>query len=253
MGWRRLLIAGSVAGLVGACSFDPGRASEGVHDGSGDRDGGDGSDGPVGASCTLAPSGSAEPTPTHLGSVGSSNGNPAPDLSCPAGEVAVTAGFQSTVNPRPEGGNERVVVAINIGCASLALVHGSLVVTDDPSAPPPTTWTPNNCDSIGNMWTPFVTASAVGCPADQVLVGLHANGGPQTLFNTVTLACAAISPTGGIGAEDLQVAVTDTGSDSNNPQDGLCPAGEIVSSYAMRGNCGLDQLVPQCVALSCAD
>ena len=247
MDWGRLVAACVVLG--GACSFDPGKAIE-------DGDGRDGSIGTGDASsastCNLAPSGSSQPTPRPLGALGSSNGNLYPDLECPAGELPITVGFESTMFPRPEGGNERVMVAINIGCASLALAKGSLVTTNDPAPGTNTSWLPNNCNNGSDVWTPVVTAPAVGCPTNHVLVGLHANGGMGTLFNTVALACAPISTDGVIGAEDTQLSVTDTGSDMNNPQNALCPAGQILASYAMRGNCGLDQLQPICSELACA-
>jgi hypothetical protein len=232
--------------IGGACSFDPNNALP---------DGGNGSSGASDAStatsCNLVPSDSNTPTARPLGALGSSNGNSYPDLECPTGELPVSVGFESTMYARPEGGNERVVVAINIGCASLALANGSLVTTNDPAPTTNTSWMPNNCNQGSDVWTPVVTASAVSCPANHVLVGAHANGGTETLFNTVTLACAPISATGAIGAEDMEIPVTDTGGYTNNPQNALCPAGQILDAYAMRGNCGIDQLQPLCSELAC--
>jgi hypothetical protein len=239
MEWGRLALA--CVAIAGACRFHP--ALEGPQDGNNTGD--------ALNAATCKPSGSGEPTQNALGALGSSNGNLYPDLACPIGELPVSVGFESTMNPRPEGGNERVVVAIDVGCASLALAKGSLVATNDPAPGTNTRWTPNNCDNGSDVWTPVVTAAPVGCPTNHVLVGLHANGGNGTLFNTVRLACAPISSVGVIGAEDTQIPVTDTGSDANNPQSALCPAGQIVGSYAMRGNCGLDHLQPLCSELAC--
>jgi hypothetical protein len=84
-----------------------------------------------------------------------------------------------------------------------------------------------------------------------VLVGLTGNRGEDSLFNTVGLTCAALTPTGEVGTTTEAVPVTDTGSYSNRPQTAACPDGRAVVGFALRSGCGIDKLTPSCAPLRC--
>src|SRR5262249_48625447 len=132
--------------------------------------------------CPIGAMGSGTAT-TSLGGVG---GSERPDLACAANELPIGAGFETTLAPRPEGGGgaagERVVTAIHVRCADVARMgDGSLAV----SARETTEWIANNCTG----WAPFVTAPELTCPANTVLVGITANGGALSLFNTGSHVC----------------------------------------------------------------
>jgi hypothetical protein len=179
-----------------------------------------------------------------LGAAGTSNGNPQPALDCAAGELPIGVGFESTMNTRFEGGNERVITAIHVQCGTV-VVHTDGKVDLAPTAK--LGWTAGSC----NGWPPYVIAPIVRCPDNTVLVGLTANGGNGTLFNSAALTCRMLLANGALGAIVPPTAVVDSGSYGNNPQNALCASDSAVVSFALRGNCGLDQLTPRCAPLQC--
>jgi hypothetical protein len=190
------------------------------------------------AACAISATSAGTPT-TSLGGTG---GSQRPDLVCAANELPIGVSFESTLAPRPEGGGgaagERVVTAIHVRCADLMRgSDGSLAVTVQEK----TEWIANDCG-----WGPFVTAPEVLCPANTVLVGMSANRGQTTLFNTVSLMCAPLA-----GGAVQTVAVVDTGAYSNSPQVASCPSATGVVSFAIRGDCGVDGLTPRCAPLGC--
>jgi hypothetical protein len=179
-----------------------------------------------------------------LGASGTNNGNLQPDLDCAAGELPIGIGFESTMNNRAEGGDERVITAIHVQCGSIA-IHSDGKVDLAPAEA--IGWTAGMCPG----WPPYVTAPIVRCPDNTVLVGLTANGGSGTLFNSAALTCRMLLAGGALGVVVPPTAVVDTGNDGNNPQSAQCAANAVLVSFALRGNCGLDQLTPRCSPLQC--
>lgn len=184
---------------------------------------------------------------TATTSLGGSGGSPRPDLACAAGELPIGIGFDSTQTPRPEGGNgangERVVTAIHVRCGRVSLrVDESVAITPAETAG----WVANQCG-----WGTLVSAPVVDCPANTVLVGISGNGGAFSLFNTVSITCASMSTTGSVGTTLHSVAVTDTGSYTNKPQTANCPTGTAAVSFAILGDCGVDEVTPSCSQLQC--
>jgi hypothetical protein len=84
-----------------------------------------------------------------------------------------------------------------------------------------------------------------------VLVGLTGNRGEASLFNTVSLTCAALTPTGEVGTTTRSVPVADTGTYTTRPQTAACPDGGAVVGFAIRSSCGIDKLTPACAPLRC--
>lgn len=226
----------SVLVVVAGCSYVSGAAVTGTASTDAGRD--------AAPLCTVSP----RPRPTLAPSLGGSGGNVEADLLCPSGQFPIGVGFDTTTNPRPEGGNggERVARAISVSCGTIELwSDGHYRITAGAMVS-------RNTNACGDpAWSPVTTAPAVGCPLDTILVGLVGNGGQTSLFNTVKLACGSLTPPAAIGAGTTMIAVIDTGNYTNNPQTALCPSGEAVVAFGIRANCGLDELTPVCAALQC--
>jgi hypothetical protein len=179
-----------------------------------------------------------------LGAIGTSNGSVQPDLDCAAGELPIGVGFESTMDVRFEGGNERVITAIRVQCGTVAIHTDGKV---DLAPAETISWTAYPCAG----WGPYVVAPVVRCPDNTVLVGLTANAGQGTLFNSAALTCRIVLAGGALGAIVPPTDVVDTGSYGNKPVSAQCASDAVLVSFALRGNCGLDQLTPRCSPLQC--
>lgn len=201
---------------------------------------------PMVPACTITAAPGAMPAPASLGEFpGSSHGSSRSPVDCMPGELPIGIGFGTTTNPVDLGGNERVVVSIALQCASLSRrTDGSISIA------------PGSRDSFTSQscsppWSPTTTAPVALCPTGTVLVGVTGNGGTDSLFNTVRLTCAALTPTGELGTTTLAVPVVDTGSYTNKPQTAACPDGRVVVGFSLRSGCGIDKLTPSCAPLRC--
>jgi hypothetical protein len=177
--------------------------------------------------------------------LGGNGGIAQADLVCASGELPIGISVTTTMGTRAEGGNggERVVTAISVLCGAATMATGGPLVT---TAAETIGWTGNACG-----WGPFVTTPIVPCPDNTMLVGLTANGGQTTLFNTVSLTCALVKPDDTIGPVVAPRPVADSGSYSNHMQAANCPAGQVVTGFKNQGNCGVDGLTPVCAPLQC--
>lgn len=135
------------------------------------------------------------------------------------------------------------MTAIHVRCGRVSLrVDESVAITPAESAD----WVSNQCG-----WGTMVSAPVVDCPANTVLVGISGNGGAFSLFNTVSLTCASVTANGSVGTAIQSVAVTDTGAYTNKPQTANCPVGTAAVSFAILGDCGVDEVTPSCSSLRC--
>jgi hypothetical protein len=182
---------------------------------------------------------------TPAATLGGNGGTARPDLTCAAGELPIGISVTTTQQPRPEGGagGERVVTAFDVLCGTVIQMNGGSLVT---ATAEPTGWTANACAG----WGPYVPTPVAHCPDNTILVGLTANGGPTTLFNTVSLTCALVNGDSTLGPLVTQ-PVADSGSYSNHMEMAKCPAGQVVIAFKDRGDCGVDGIAPVCAPLQC--
>lgn len=210
---------------------------------------------PVGP-CSVAATSASAPSTSNLGEQ-LSTANPTfmhgamqPPIVCAGSEMPLQLGVYTTIVPVVEGGGERVVRALTIVCGTIAFdPRGAATASYAETIETPY----GGCmPAWGVMPATDVTiAPPQACPASQVPIGLTANGGQASLFNTISLACAPIARSGSVGALATTVAITDSGSYTNKPQHATCPSGEAIVGYQWRGNCGVDELTPVCAPLMC--
>jgi hypothetical protein len=227
--------------LVGCTFTPPGPSSSVPVDAAGSADAPSTS-----PACNVSTAAMAMPVAASLGeSPGSSQGSSRPPLNCGPGELPIGIGFSTTTDPVDLGDDERVATAIVVQCGKISRrTDGSFSIA--PGNKP--SFTSQACSS---PWSPVTVAPVTSCPANMVLVGLTGNRGEDSLFNTVSLTCAALTPAGEVGTTTEAVPVVDTGSYNNRPQTAACPDGRAVVGFALRSGCGIDKLTPACAPLRC--
>jgi hypothetical protein len=231
-----------VATLLGACSFSGRTLTGDMPDApsAGDAD--------LVAVCTVAAPQPSVLAGASLGESGTSNGNLQNPLLCPAGQLPIGVGFDTTMLPRFEGGSppQRVATAITVACGSIIqLSDGHYAVSQGATSPA------YSAEVCTPTWGPFIQAPPVVCPDGDVVVGFKANEGNGSTFNTVALICAPLTPAGAVGTPTVTLPITDTDNHNNQPQTASCVQGEAVVGIALRGNCDIDKLTPMCAALAC--
>lgn len=230
--------------LVAGCAYDPdpaGLTGDGPPVGDGPLP--DTGDGPVAvAACVFTSTGAEVEAPV----IGGSGGTPRDPATCPPGELPIGLGFDVSEDGIGNHADQVAMVNLHVRCGRIARDTGNLLSTT------PTTVVDRNGGQGGNCsdYFPTVVAAEVTCPAGSLLVGVNGNRLDDTLYNTVSIACAQLSPNGTIGAVTT-IAIANTGDENNQPMTSLCPAGTAITSFGVRSGCGHDQLAPRCAPLSC--
>jgi hypothetical protein len=189
----------------------------------------------------------AAANPMAGSSLGGTSGSQQSDLVCPKGSLPIGIGLSITANLQPEGGGnagEVLVAGIGVQCGTVGVaVDGGSVVTPTMLM---TFMAMGNCAG----WTPVTLQSVVRCPPGSVLVGLNANGGSLSLFNSVSLVCEVVDGNGNIGG-DVTILPVGMPTNSNRPETATCPQDMAVVQFGLQANCGIDELTPQCAPLVC--
>jgi hypothetical protein len=220
--------------VVVACSFAPTQVTV-------DASAGDGS--PVVAACTVVATGARIDT----GTIGGNGGSPSPDLACPIGDLPVGIGFDMSQDTLGNYNDERVAVVAHVTCASImrdtsGALHAAVDTIVSSSASHADT-----CDGF----QPTNSVPDVDCPAGSVLVGVAGNKAGSSLYNTVSISCARLSPDGQPTAAVTTLDVSGTSTYTNAPQSVTCAPGTAIASFGILSGCGQDELVVRCSTIEC--
>jgi hypothetical protein len=233
--WRTSLLA------LAACAFTHGAASS-TQDGSGDAPPPPPQDAALPdasyPACMAMPMGMPMPAGV-LGGTG--GGTPNTPTACGPGEVAVGMGFD--YSPDQDGGNETTIIDVIVRCGTLARDTTGRITTTFME----THMTPTGGICFG------ITDDSIpeqDCASGSVVVGMTANEAGTSLYNTVTVQCAAVTADFTISAATTTFTYA-TGSFDDKPQTAMCPPNTAFSSFALRTGCANDLLGPRCVALGC--
>ncbi len=189
--------------------------------------------------CTIAGSG----TPSPAAVLGGNGGSAKPDVVCVAGELPVGMAFEVANPPNPSS-LETVVRQIHVRCGTLRrTTSGEITTTAAEIATSAINST--NCET----W-PDTPVAERDCPSGEVLVGMTANRAASSLYNSVVLRCAPLSPTLVLGAIST-VSFAGTGADADAPQVSPCPMGSVLVGFSVLAGCANDQLTPRCAAIAC--
>ena len=83
-----------------------------------------------------------------------------------------------------------------------------------------------------------------------MLVGMTANRAGTSLYNSVVLQCAPISPALALGGIST-LSFAGTGTYTDTPQMSPCPTGSVFVGFSVLAGCANDQLTPRCAAIAC--
>lgn len=228
--------------LVAGCAFDPSPA--GVSgDGPGLADGPVPDDDAITVNaCTFTSTGAEVDAPV-IGGTGGTSRDP---VVCLPGELPIGLGFDVSSGGISNHANQVAMVHVHARCGRLARDSSNGLSTT------PTGVIDRNGGQGGNCseYFPTVVAAEVTCPSGSILVGVDGNRLDNTLYNTVSIACAVLSPDGTLGTV-TSISIPNTGQETNQPMTSRCPPGTAVSSFGIRSGCGHDQLAPRCAPVSC--
>jgi hypothetical protein len=175
--------------------------------------------------------------------LGGNGGSAKPDVVCVAGELPVGMAFEVANPPNPSS-PEPVVRQIHVRCGTLRrTTSGSITTTAAEVA------TSAISSSDCGTW-PDTAVAERDCPSGDVLVGMTANSAGTSLYNSVALQCAPISPMLALGAVST-LSFAGTGADTNAPQRSPCPTGSVLVGFSVLAGCANDQLTPRCAAIAC--
>ena len=172
--------------------------------------------------------------------LGTPMGNQREGLQCPADELPIGAAFDVTDNVVAAHGL-RVVTSLHLRCGKVELVDGA-----------PRTTPTARISTLANAcatYAPVTTSAEALCPAGTVLLGLTGNHGTGSMFNNVSLQCAAL--VGGVVTGTLTaVAVTGTGGDTNLPDVTQCVPPRALGALKSYVDCGADAVLASCFAIT---
>lgn len=189
------------------------------------------------APCALGTTGAT----TDRGKVGLSNGGSAGTIACDGNARIVgialdmSDGNADGVTPSARG--------IRIACATVTIDgtggHVTDLVTLDKEGAGGSGWSPST-------WTPLAQ-----CEDGATVTGISVHGSSfVSYFLDATLACTRFD-TAGAPLGTTAVTVTGSGSDTANPSEAHCNAGEQIAEMTTHTGAGLDSLRLQCAATAC--
>jgi hypothetical protein len=181
------------------------------------------------------------------GYIGGTGGSALPDVMCPENTVPIGLAFAMTQGTLSNHNNQRAAVDVHVRCGRVGRDAAGQMTSTPSNVVTRNGGNGGNCSSYAS---PQETAE-VTCPAGQVLVGVTGNTPDGTLYNTVALQCAVLTPPATLSPTATSVAVAGTGSYTNMPQAASCPVGSGVIGFVVRAGCGQDQLGPICAPLTC--
>jgi hypothetical protein len=192
--------------------------------------------------CTIATNGAL----VAGGTIGGDGGDVETTLACAASEVAIGIQLDMSTSTIDNHGGEVVAVSTHLRCGTIARDGSGAMVTT-----PAELLTQLGGQGGGNCssYFPTATTAEADCPSGSVIVALDGNLPEDTLFNSLSITCAALSGST-ITPTTVKLAVDTTGDDDNS-QHAPCPAGTALVQLGLHGACGQDELLPQCAPLAC--
>ena len=236
MRWAAAFVA-----IAAGCGFSPAAPTDAAHDAAPGAPS-DASPPADVATCTVTGSGAL----VAAGTIGGTGGTAEPALACAPSELPIGIQLDMSSAPIDNHGDEVVAVATHLRCGTIARDgSGAMVTTPAELVTQPGGQGGGNC----SQYFPTTATTEVDCPTGAVIVGLDGNLPEDTLFNSLTITCAALSSTL-VTTTTVALPVDATG-DSDQLQHAPCPAGTALVQLGLHGACGQDELLPQCAALAC--
>lgn len=170
--------------------------------------------------------------------IGTNGGVPSGSADC--GDSAVV-GVAFTLTRDPGAFGEKAAVAATLRCAAVANHNGEYATGTIEEVPVPG-------GSEKNVDGPFLA----DCPRGQVVTGLAAHiVGDNGLFNSISITCSALDPSGAPAGDVVSLPVAGTGTQPIDA-DAPCNAGEALHGLDSVSGSQLDRIKLACGSMTCA-
>ncbi len=198
--------------------------------------------------CTLRSQGS----PSTATLLGGSSGNQTGTPTCSSDKVAVGIQFEVSPIEIATHNNQILMTTVRLWCATVArttmnqwetsavesFAHTGLVGS-----------TPTACDA----YKPPSVLNSVMCPTGSVLVAIAGHQVDTTLYNDVSIRCAALASDGAITASTVTIGVVGTGTNASMPEETSCNTGRAITALRATSGCGQDGVTAMCSPFTCEE
>lgn len=197
--------------------------------------------------CDVLPTGSPL-VGALLGGTGQRSG----DLTCDDDQVGI--GLQFDVTPRgiSNHGNHILMTTIRLWCGTIKRDSTNQMVTSNMTAFSYTALqgsSPTACDA----YKPPAALGQVMCPSGSALVAISGHQVDSTLYNAVSIQCAAVTTSGQISTSIVTIAMPGTGTNTTMSEQTQCPASMAITSIHATSGCGQDGATASCKATQCQE
>jgi hypothetical protein len=188
---------------------------------------------------------------TALGELlGGSGGAHAGDVSCGGNQVGV--GLQFDVTPAGIAGhnNQILMTTIRLWCGSIRRTSMNQMVTENLGVSSYTGLQGSTATAC-NAYMPPVQLAQVMCPPGAVLVAINGHQVDTTLYNNLSIQCAAVATNGTITTSIVEIAMPGTGTNALQSERTQCPASTAITAIHATSGCGQDGATASCNATMC--
>ena len=196
--------------------------------------------------CTLRSQGS----PSTATLLGGSSGNQTGTPTCSSDKVAVGLQFEVSPIPIAPHNNQILMTTVRLWCATVSRTTMNQWETSGVESFSHTGLmgsTATACDA----YKPPAVLSSVMCPTGSVLVGIAGHQVDTTLYNDVSIRCAALGPDGAITASTVTIGVVGTGTNAVMPEETSCNTGRAITALRATSGCGQDGVTAMCSPFTC--
>jgi hypothetical protein len=197
--------------------------------------------------CTVQRTGSTT-TAGLLGGTGQRSG----DVTCDSDQVAVGLQFDVTPSGISNHGDHILMTSIRLWCGTIERDEMNQMATSN-LAVSSYTGLQGSTSSACNAYQPVVALGQVMCPSGAALVGIRGHQVDSTLYNDVSIQCAALTSDGQISTSIVTIAMPGTGTNNTMPEQSQCPAGTAITSVHATSGCGQDGATASCTATVCEE
>jgi hypothetical protein len=189
--------------------------------------------------------------PTGSGTLlGGTGGAHQGDVTCTGDQVGV--GLQFDVSPVGITGhaNQILMTTLRLWCGTIARTSTNQIETSNLTV---SSYTALQGSTAGacNMYMPPAQLGQVMCPDGAVLVGIAGHQVDTTLYNNLSIRCAAVATNGEVTTTTVTTSMPGTGTNTAMPEETSCPAGMAITSIHATSGCGQDGATASCMATQC--
>lgn len=183
---------------------------------------------------------------TLLGGTGNRGG----DVTCPDDKVGVGLQFDVTPVGITNHNNQILLTTIRLWCGTIERTSSNQMVTSELEVSSYTALQ-GSTQTACAMYMPPTQLGQVMCPDGSVLAAILGHQVDSTLYNNVTIRCAAVGTDGQVTTSFVDIAMPGTGTNTTMPEQTQCPASTAITAIHATSGCGQDGATAACTATLC--